>query len=91
MCTQVPITELFSPAVSFAAAAPGDRSSSLLLRGMAALLLAGAGYALWAQGPDAATVSKNMQGARDSVLNYFVSLPLALWCMSCKSRMQGGA
>eukprot|EP00775_Hariotina_reticulata_P002417 gene2417-2721_t len=71
MSETVPITELFSPAVSYAAAAPEDRSSSLLLRGAALLLLGGAGYALWAKGPDAATVSKNMQGARDSVLNYF--------------------
>lgn len=49
-------------------------SSSLALRGAVTLLLAAAGYGLYSVGPDAATVKDNLSDARDSVLNYFVSM-----------------
>jgi hypothetical protein len=70
---QLPITELFTPLISYAAAAPGDKSSSLAQRGAAAAVLAIGCYGLYAVGPNAGTVKDNLQGARDSVLNYFVS------------------
>lgn len=72
-CLQLPITELFTPVTSYAAAAPGDKSSSIALRGAAAAVLAAACYGLYAVGPNADTMKDNLQGARDSVLNYFVS------------------
>ncbi|KAF6255893.1 hypothetical protein COO60DRAFT_1702590 [Scenedesmus sp. NREL 46B-D3] len=71
MSEELPITELFSPLVSCAAAAPDDKSSSLALRGAAAAVLAAGCYGLYAVGPNAETVKDNLQGARDSVLNYF--------------------
>jgi hypothetical protein len=72
-CLQLPISELFSPLISYAAAAADDKSSSLALRGAAAAVLAIGCYGLYAVGPNAETVKDNLQGARDSVLNYFVS------------------
>ncbi|WIA24068.1 hypothetical protein OEZ85_013679 [Tetradesmus obliquus] len=71
MSEELPITELFTPVTSYAAAAPGDRSSSIALRGAAAAVLAAACYGLYAVGPNADTMKDNLQGARDSVLNYF--------------------
>jgi hypothetical protein len=41
---------------------------------LAAAVLAIGCYGLYTVGPNAETVKDNLQGARDSVLNYFVSV-----------------
>jgi hypothetical protein len=70
---QLPITEIFSPIVTWERHPAGLRHA-LAGRGALALGLVMMGAGLYLTGPDAAGLKDSVKEAHDGLLNYFVSV-----------------